>query len=208
MYLTIAFRTALLYAFIVFCYRIMGKKEVGELGIIDLIVSFSIAELAAISIEEPDKSIFTSILPITILVCLEMLLSFISLKSDKFRSLTEGKPSLIINKGKVNFKIMNKLRYTLDDLLTQLREKDVRNIEDVKYAVLETDGELSVFKDNEYPMPLICDGIIDEETLKAINKDYVWIHDLLVKNNITLDDVFYAFYTNDKTYIIKKDELV
>jgi hypothetical protein len=83
MYFIIAFRTVFLYLFIVLCYRIMGKKEVGQLGIIDLIVSFSIAELASISIEETDKSIFTSILPITILVLLEIVLGYISKKNPK-----------------------------------------------------------------------------------------------------------------------------
>ena len=160
MYLTIIYRTIFLYFYIVLCYRLMGKKEIGQLGIIDLIVSFSIAELASISIEEVDKSIFTSILPITILVLLEISLSYISMKSSKFRKVIDGSPEVIINNGKLNFSIMNKLRYTIDDLLTQTRKKDVSSLEDIKYAILETDGELSIFKDTTYPLPLIVDGKI------------------------------------------------
>lgn len=207
MYLTIAFRTVVLYVLIVIYYRIMGKKEVGELGIIDLIVSFSIAELASISIEETDKSIFTSILPITILVIIEITISYIGMKSDKFRKMTDGNPSLIINNGKINFKTMSKLRYTLDDLLTQMREKDYKSIEDVKYAILETDGELSIFNDNDYPMPLIVDGTVDENTLKNIKKNYIWLNEVLKSHHVKLEDVYYAFYRDNKTFIIKRDEL-
>ncbi|MBR1376825.1 MAG: DUF421 domain-containing protein [Bacilli bacterium] len=209
MYFTIAYRTVFLYILIVIYYRIMGKKEVGELGIIDLIVSFSIAELASICIEEPDKSIFTSILPITLLVILEITLSYIGMKSDKFRKMTDGSPSVIIDKGKINLKVMSKLRYTLDDLLTQIREKDVKNLEEVKYAVLETDGELSVFTDNyDYPLPLIVDGVVDTETLKNIKKNDIWLNEMLKKNNVELENVYYAFYRNNSTFIIKKDELL
>lgn len=205
MYFIIAFRTVFLYLFIVLCYRIMGKKEVGQLGIIDLIVSFSIAELASISIEETDKSIFTSILPITILVLLEIVLGYISMKSDKIRKALDGNPELIINKGKLNFNTMKKLRYTIDDLLTQTREKEITNLEDIKYAVLETDGELSIFKNNLYPLPLIVDGKVDNETLKNIGKNDMWLNNILKSRNVILKDIFYAFYKGNDIYIIKKN---
>ena len=205
MYFIIAFRTVFLYLFIVLCYRIMGKKEVGQLGIIDLIVSFSIAELASISIEETDKSIFTSILPITILVLLEIVLGYISMKSDKIRKALDGNPELIINKGKLNFNVMKKLRYTIDDLLTQTREKEITNLEDIKYAVLETDGELSIFKNNLYPLPLIVDGKVDNETLKNIGKNDMWLNNILKSRNVILKDIFYAFYKGNDIYIIKKN---
>ena len=208
MYLIITIRTIFLYFLIVFYYRIMGKKEVGELSIIDLIVSFSISDLLSISIEEPNKSIWTSIIPITILVVIEIIMSYIGMKNNKVRKLTDGNPSMIINNGKLNYSIMTKLRYTLDDLLTQLREKNIKSLDEVKYAVLETDGELSIFKDNIYPMPLICDGIIDYDTLKNINKDSKWLYKVLNDKHIDIDDVYYAFYKNKTTYIITKDELL
>lgn len=203
MYLTIIYRTIFLYFYIVLCYRLMGKKEIGQLGIIDLIVSFSIAELASISIEATDKSIFTSIIPISILVLLEIILSYIGLKSDSFRKCVDGNPELVINNGKLDFKLMKRLRYTIDDLLTHLRKKDIDSISKVKYAVLETDGTLSVL--DNYPMPLILDGKIDKNTLTNLKKDYEWLENVLKENNIKLEDVFYAFYSNDKTYIIRKD---
>ena len=208
MYLSIIVKTLILYFFIVVVYRVMGKKEVGKLSIIDLIVSILIAELAAISIEEADRSILTSIIPIVVLVVIQISISFISLKSVKLRKLIDGNPIVIIKDGKLNFKDMTKLRYTIDDLIAQLREQGIKSIEEVNYAVLENNGKLSVFETSkDYPLPIIIDGNIDYDVLKDMKKDKKWIYKILDDNNITLDNVFYAFYTKNKTYIIKKDEL-
>ena len=208
MYLSITIKTLLLYFFIVIVYRVMVKKEVGKLSIIDLIVSILIAELAAISIEEIDRSILTSIVPIIVLVVIQISISFISLKSVSLRKLIDGNPIVIIKDGKLNFKDMTKLRYTIDDLIAQLREQGIKSIEEVNYAVLENNGKLSVFETSkDYPLPIIIDGNIDYDVLKDMKKDKKWIYKILDDNNITLDNVFYAFYTKNKTYIIKKDEL-
>ncbi|MDD6879242.1 MAG: DUF421 domain-containing protein [bacterium] len=211
-YLVVIFRTLFFYILITTIYRFMGKREIGQLGIIDLIVSILIAELAAISIDNQKESIFLSVIPILILVGIQISLSFASLKNSKIRKLFDGNPSVIINKGKINFNEMVKQRYNLEDLLTQLREKHVRNIEEVDYAVLETSGKLSVFKNDvkevgQYPLPLILDGVVDNDTLKQINKNNSWLNKTLKKENVGLNDVFYAFYRNEKLYIIKSDEL-
>ena len=208
MYYMIALKTFILYFYIIVCYRIMGKKEVGQLSIIDLIVSILIAELAAMSIEEADRSIFISLLPIAILVIIQVILSYVSLKSNSFKKFIDGNPQVIINKGKVNFKQMQKTRYSLDDLISQLREKGIKNLNDVNYAILENNGKLSIFTDNNvYPMPIIVDGVIDIDTIRNMNKDLKWVYRILNKNNIKLEDVFYTFYTKEKTFIIKKNEI-
>ena len=208
MYISIILKTLILYFFIVIVYRIMGKKEVGKLSIIDLIVSILIAELAAISIEQYDSSILISIIPIICLVIVEILFSYIGMKNPAWRKIIEGTPIVIINNGKINFEEMRKLRYSLDDLISQLREQGIDNIEDVNYAVLENNGKLSVFKTEiNYPLPIIMDGKIDEKALKDMNKDTKWVENLLKKRNINIEEVFYAFYTKNKTYIIKKEEL-
>lgn len=209
MYMAILGKTFILYFFIVIVYRLMGKKEVGELSIIDLIVTILIAELAAISIEQVESSIFISILPIVVLVIIQISLSYLSLKSEKIRNFIDGKPSVIIKKGKVNFSLMTKIRYSLDDLLSQLRDKGIKSLEEVEYAVLENSGTLSVFeKGKEYPMPVILDGEIDEEVLKEIKKTKTWLIQTLQNKNLELQDVFYAFYKQDKFYIIKRNELL
>ena len=209
MYITILIKTVLLYFLIVLAYRIMGKKEVGKLSIVDLIVSVLIAELAAISIEEESRSILVSVVPIVVLVAIQMILSYLTLKNKKVRELIDGKPSVIINRGKLNFNIMGKLRYSLDDLITQLREQSISNIEDVDYAVLENNGKLSVFQNNkDYPMPIIINGKIEYDVLKEIRKNDYWVNNMLKNRNINLEDVFYAFYTDNKTFIITNKELL
>lgn len=210
MYISIILKTVLLYFFIVIVYRLMGKKEIGKLSIIDLIVSILIAELAAISIEQYESSIFISIVPIACLVIIEILFGYVGIKMPNFKKVVEGNPVVIIKDGKLNFKEMTKLRYSLDDLTSQLREKGIKSIEEVNYAVLENNGKLSVFDTStgkEYPLPIILDGKIDYDVLKDMNKSEKWINKILKDNNIKLEDVFYAFYTKEKTYIIKKSEI-
>ena len=198
-----------MYFFVILAYRLMGKKEVGELSIVDLIVSVLIAELIALGIEREKESILLSVIPILVLVLIQILISFISLKSESVRNLIDGKPTIIIKNGKINFKEMVKIRYSLDDLLTQLRLSGAKSIDKVKYAVLENNGQLSVFCDDEdYPLPLILDGVIDYNVLSEIKKDYNWIMKILKNKNLALDEIFYAFYTCGKVFIITKSELL
>ena len=212
--LSVIFRTLFFYFFVTLCYRIMGKREVGQLGVIDLIVSILIAELVAISIENYKDQIYLTIVPISILVILEVLFAYLSVKSNTFRTIIDGKPSIIICNGKINYSEMVKQRYTLDDLLISLRDKEIDNIEDVEYAFLEPNGKLSIFKYNPYrlrssfPMPLILDGQIQNKTLKVIRKNKYWLLDELKNKNLNEKDIFYAFYKNKKIYIIKKNEIL
>ena len=150
-----------------------------------------------------------SLVPITILVIIQVGISFISLKNESIRNFIDGKPSVIIKDGVVNFSVMTKLRYSLDDLLSQLREKGVKNIDEVDYAILENSGNLSIFKNTkDYPLPLILDGKVDYGVLKEIKKDEKWLNALIKENNINIENIFYAFYTKNKTYVIKKDEVL
>lgn len=209
MYINIIIKTVLLYFFIALVYRIMGKKEVGKLGIIDLIVSILIAELAALSIEQNDESILISVVPILVLVAIQMLLGFISMKNEKIRCFIDGNPTTIIKDGKIIFSEMSKLRYTLDDLIAQLREQGIKSIEEVSYAILENNGKLSTFtKEQDYPMPIILDGVIDTKVIKDIGKTPDWVIKMLKSQNLELKDIFYAFYTKKKTFIIKKSDLL
>ncbi len=204
------FRTIFFYFLVVLAYRLMGKKEISQLEITDLIVSILMAELIAISIENIKDPIYLTILPIGALVLLEIILSKITLKSRKINKIMTGKPSLIISNGKLNFKELIKQRYTLDALLLELRQASIKTINEVEYAFLEPNGKLSIFKYNflktktDYPMPLIIDGEIQKETLKQLKKDENWLLTKIYNKNITLDRVFYAFYKNKKVYIINK----
>ena len=211
-YLKILLRMSFFYFFIIIIYRMMGKREIGQLSIIDLIVSILIAELVAISVEDISKSILASIIPIILLVILQIVLSYASLKSPKIREMLDGSPSFIIKNGKVNYNEMIRQKYNLDDLLTQLREKGYRNIEEIEYAILENNGTLSVFsytnkKKSPLPMPIILDGKIQYRILKEINKDEELINKILNKKKIKLSDIFYAFYKDKNIFIIKYSDL-
>ena len=209
-------RTLFFYFFILVVYRIMGKREVGQLGIIDLIVSILVAELAVISIENFDENIFRSIVPIITLLVLQVSLALLSLKSPKIRIFLDGNPSVIINNGQVNYKEMIKQKYNLDDLMVQMRDKGYKSIEEIEYAILENNGTLSIFpytngKKNTksiVPLPLVLDSSIQEDSLKIINKDKSWLYNLLNKKGIKLDDVFYAFYNSDSLFVITNDDLL
>ena len=211
--LQVIFRTMFFYFFVLLCFRLMGKREIGQLGVIDLIVSILIAELIAMSIENIQDSIFLTIIPIIILVILEIIISYVSIKSRRVRVFFDGKPSLIICNGKVNYHEMVKQRYSMDNLLLSLRQNSIKNIEEVEYAFLEPNGKLSIFKYNifksksPYPMPLILDGSVQKNALKYINKNITWLENTLISKNLKFEDVFYCFFKNKKLFIIKKTDV-
>lgn len=207
---TIIFRTVLFYFLVVIAYKIMGKREVGELGVFDFIISMLISQLIAICIENYKDPIWFVIVPTLILVLFQIVFSFLSLKSNKFRDILDGKESVIISNGKLNFSEMKKQKYNLNDLLLQLRDKGIRTIEEVDYAILETNGKLSVFQkqddnNNVFPLPLVLDGVIEENNLKFINKTRKWLNNELSKKKIKLDNIFYAFYKDDDIYVIENE---
>lgn len=207
-------RTIFFYVFVLIIFRLMGKREIGELSIQDLVVSLLIAELVAISIENYKDSMLLTVIPILILLFFEIAAGYLSLRFNKFRNIMDGKPSLIINRGIINYKEMMKQRYSLDDLLLELRNNNIKNLKDVEYAVLENSGKLNIFKysflglDSSNPFPLILDGVIQKDTLSYIDKDEEWLLLYLKNNNLNKEDIFYAFYKNNKIYIIKRNELV
>ena len=211
-YFTIFLRSGFFYILIAVLIRLMGKREVGELSIMDLVVSIFIAQIASIGIENYDKSIFHSLVPISVLVTLQIISSILELKSDKLRKVIDGNISIIINKGIIDLEEMEKQRYNLEDLLVELRSKGIKSIEEVDYAILETNGKLSIFKVSDdktrtYPLPVIVDGVIQEDTLIQIGKSTKWLKNELEKDNMQIDDIFYAFYKNNNLFLIKKDNI-
>ena len=178
----------------------------------DLIVSIFIAQISSIAIENYDKSIFYSLVPITVLVLFQMITGYLELKSIKAREIIDGKISVIIDKGKINFDEMEKQRYNLDDLLVHLRSQGIKSIDEVDYAILETNGDLSIFKladdqERTYPLPVIVDGKIQEKTLIQIGKSTKWLESELEKDNISTEDIFYAFYKSKNLFLIKKENI-
>lgn len=137
-------KTTFIYFLILITLRFMGKREIGQLGLFDFVVLLLIADVSAISLEE-GESIFICLIPVVTLSLIQKLLAIISLKVNFFRDLIDGKESIIIYKGKLNIKEMRKLNYNIDDLLCQLRLKNVRSLSQVEYLILENSGDISVF---------------------------------------------------------------
>ncbi|MBG9448530.1 membrane protein [Cytobacillus firmus] len=211
-YLIIIVRTLFLYAVILLIFRLMGKREIGELSILDLVVYIMIAELAVVAIETPDSNILKNVLPMLLLMVVQIVLAIFSLKSKTFRDVVDGKPTIIINKGKIDENAMRKQRYNFDDLLLQLREKDIAKISDVEFAILESSGTLSVFERNDskeggITIPLIIDGTIQKTNLETINKSDFWLRQELRKEGYKeISNISFCSYENGQFYVDLLDE--
>jgi len=216
-YLTIVFRTLFLYAVILAIFRVMGKREIGELSILDLVVFIMIGEMAVVAIDEPHSPLLHAVVPMVLLMLTQITLAIFSLKSKKFRNIVDGQPTIIINKGKIDENAMRKQRYNFDDLMTQLRGKNIRSIADVEFAILESSGSLSVIekiknKDDEpqlgdITVPLILDGNIEEENLKRINKTNLWLRQELKKQGYRdVKKISFCSFENGKFFIDLQDE--
>ncbi len=195
----------------------MGKREIGELSLLDLIVSLMIAEMAVIAIETTNDPILHSVIPMVLLMVIQYTLALLSLKSKKIREIIDGKPTVIINRGKIDEHAMRKQRYNLDDLMMQLREKNVKNLADVEFAILESSGELSVLaksqnqqsETNDYTidLPLILDGEIQAEHLNQINKSEFWLRSEIKKlGHADMKKISYCSYHHGKLHVDIKDE--
>src|SRR5690625_1290972 len=146
---TIIVRTVVVYFYLLMTLRLMGKREIGELSVLDFVVAIMFAEFAVISIEDLSKPLSVTFIPIFVLLIIQVLLAFLSLKFPRFREFIDGKPSFLIKHGKINEKEMKKQRYNSDDLLMQIRDKNIKDVADVEFAILEPTGELSVFPKKE-----------------------------------------------------------
>lgn len=185
-------RTLLLYFFVLVSMRIMGPGELSQMQPFQFVVIMMIAELAALPMENTGLPLINGFIAIFGLIFAEVVISFINLKSNKARSLICGKPSLLINKGSINEQELKRLRINIDDLLGHIRSKEYHNIADVEFAILETNGDLSIIpKPNKrsvnledlnlqetcdgLPVSLILDGYIDIHNLKKLNLTEDWL---------------------------------
>ena len=173
-------RSAIIYVLIVFSVRIMGKRQIGQLKPHELVITILISAVAVVPLEDNSMPLANCILPIMLFVSLEIIVSVISMKSYKFRDLIQGKPVFIIRRGKLNQKLMHEMRFTVDDLVDALRQKNCFDLNDVEDAVIETNGSVSVLpkasrrpltpesagvkvKENGMPITVVMDGKIVEE---------------------------------------------
>lgn len=198
-----------MYFAILIIFRLMGKREIGELSVLDLVVFIMIGEMAVVAIENHSEPVVNTLLPMVVLLGIQIALALFSLRSNRIRKLIDGKPSILISKGKIDEKEMRKQRYNFDDLLMQLRSKDIDNIADVEFAILETSGQLSVVKKSKnknkpasYTEPLIVGGEIQQNNLKKSNKTEAWLRSELQKRGYgDISRISFCSYQDGEFYI-------
>lgn len=218
-------RTLLLYALIIVAIRLMGKRQISDLQTSELVVTFLISNIASIPMQNASIPLFTGLIPIIVLVVCEIVLSNIMLKSCKFRKFICGNPLIIINHGKINQKVMKELRMSTEDLFEQLRQLNIFKLEDVDFAIIETNGQLSIMKKpnkqqidagmlglkvsaQELETVVISDGEISESSLSLCNLTKNWVQNVLKEKNLALKDVFIMTADKSKNFnIIKKEDL-
>lgn len=224
--ITIFIRTIILYILVVIAIRVMGKSELSELQPYELVVIIMIAELASLPMEAVEMPFINGIVAISTLVFLQVVISYITLKSERARALICGKPTILIQNGNIVEKELKKLRINMNDLIEQLRIKSFPNIDDVEFAILETNGDLSVIpkaskrpltpsdmkinvEKEDLPISLIIDGKINQENLDAASLSFNWLYKELKKQNIDdIHKIIYASVDQNKklSLYLKKEE--
>lgn len=218
-------RALILYVLIIFSLRILGKRQIGELQPSELVTTILISNIAAIPIEDTNIPMLLSFAPIITIVFLELVISHIILKNRRMRMLVTGRPIVIIENGQLNQKAMKKLRFTIDDLMEGLRAKDVFDISDVNYAVVETNGQISILlkfdaqtvtpkmlelKGSQpvMPMVVISDGRLLHENLKKCNLGLPWLEGTIKENGYRQEEIFLMTADSKAGYIIIPKEKV
>lgn len=204
-------RTIILYILVLLTMRLMGKREIGQLQPFELAIAIMIADLATIPMANNGIPIFNGIIPIIGLLIMEMLISFINMRSIKMRGFISGKPTILIYRGKIDEKNLKKEKITLNELQERLRQAGTFTISDVEYAILETSGQLTVIqKPNKrptipedfginpvyegLPYDLVLDGKVMSKNLETIGKDYNWLKTELEKFNMLPEEALVVTY--------------
>ena len=196
---------AFFYVVILVCYKIMGKRELNQLGAVDVVINILIANIAASGIVEESFWV-DSFGGVVMIVTLQVLMSKIQLHKTKVRDIVDGEPSLIIKNGRIDYSELGKIRIDLDDFIMLLRTEGVVNPEDVQYAIIEKNGKLIVFEKKlptkVFPLPLIVSGSIKEKALQSFGQSKQWLKDTLRKHEVTnLNEIDYLFYEEHKFII-------
>lgn len=223
--MVIAFlRTILLYTFIIIGIRLMGKRQVGELEPSELVLALLIADLAAVPMQDFGIPLLTGLIPILTLLCLTMALSVLTMKSVRFRAVLCGRPSVIVENGRLRQAEMRKNRFTLDELMEELRMKGITDLSAVKYAILETNGQISVLlyaaqqpvtagqmdlapPEPGLPVVLINDGRVIQRSLRSRGLNEAWLEKQLERHHIkSAREVFLLTVDEENTVYLAKKE--
>lgn len=203
----ILFRTIIIYTSLLIAMRIMGKRQIGQLDVSDLITTLLISEIAALPIENPDIPLFYSIIPLITLLTFEVISSTIVSRSQFMKNIFTPRPSFLIKDGKIDQKSLQKNRISIDELISKLRQQSIYDIQEVKYAIIEQDGQISVVPKIEYRQPnlkdlkieseesgiihvIIANGKINKHGLSVINKKEKWLSAEISKRGLFISEIF------------------
>ncbi|QUH25508.1 DUF421 domain-containing protein [Serpentinicella alkaliphila] len=218
-------RTLTLYFLVVVVMRMMGKRQIAQMQPFELVIAIMIADLAATPMENTGIPLLNGVVPIITLLSVQVIVSFISIKSEVVREIICGKPSILINRGKLVQSELRRLRINMNDLLEQLRGKDYPNLSDVEFAILETNGELSIIpktskrtvivqdlnlkvQQEELPITVIVDGNLLYSNLQKTGRDEKWLHRELKKQGLeSIKDTFFAFLSSEGEFFAQKKDL-
>lgn len=218
-------RSLLLYAVILGAVRLMGKRQISELQTSELVVTLLISDIAAIPMQDSSQPLISGFLPIGVLVASEIIVSVLMMKSVRFRRMVCGNPVIVIRDGKVDQKQLRRLRMTIEDLFSQLRENGTTHLEDVAYAIVETNGTVSVIKKpgsdtptcdllgvptlaKDMEMVVVSDGAVSPEALALCGKTKDWLDGVVAGENTQYSDIFImVLNTNGAYQIIKKESV-
>lgn len=216
-------RAVLLYIVITCSLRLMGKRQLGELQPSELVVTILISNIAAIPVEDSSVPMIVGIVPIITLVCLDVIMSGVMLKSSKMRKLIIGSPRIIISEGKILQNEMKRLRYTVDDLMESMRDEQIFDVSQIHYAIVETTGKINFLLKKDYqpaekqdvgaggstenpPSVIIRDGIRDNEQMRLLGLGEMWLTKTLREKNLSEKGVFLMTADkNGKFSIIEKE---
>lgn len=221
--LIVLIRAFILYIGLMFCLRLMGKRQLGELQPSELVVTILISNIASLPIEDTTIPIILGIVPIIAFVSFELILSNISLQSKKVRGLVSGKPVVVIANGVIDQNQLRKLRFSIDDLMEALRQNNVFDIQQVEFALVETTGKVSVLekfkyqnttpemfklegKDSMPPSIVVSDGKLDLDAMKKCNASEFWVKKTIEENHKKISDIFIMSVSSDKKYYIVNKE--
>lgn len=218
------FRTLIMYAAILAAVRLMGKRQISQLQTSELVVTLLISELAVMPIQQHQDPLWNGLVPMAVLALCEILVSLLMLKSGKFRQLVCGSPIVVIENGRVLQHQMRRLRMSTEDLFEELRQAGAFALEDVAYAIVETNGQLSVLKkssadsltpkqagvkaaEEALEVVVVSDGKISQNSLRLCGRDPAWLREQLRCQGVELSEVFImTVRTDGQQRVIRKEK--
>ena len=220
---TILFRTLILYVTVTVMIRAMGKRQVGELEMSELVTTLLLSQLAALPIEDPEIPLFYVLLPVVLIVTIEIVITFLKSRVNPLKKIFESKPTVLIDRGRIDQSELLRMRLTIEELLSEVRQQGYRDIGDIYYAILEENGKFSLLprcdcepitprdlgksaKECGYAFALVADGVIDREALRRAKRGEEWLRSVCALSSTTPEELFLFTIDDAGNYALTRKE--